>query len=487
MKKHRHSPANVTLSSIGKNIFSLAASELVCRVLGAVVLLILPSYLGPADYGTYSLAIAFYMLFSVFAGYGLDGIFIKDVSRDKSLSQRYFSTNIAIKLFLSVAALIILSIVVFTLNYPLKTTLAILILSSSIFVQSITQSYSAVFRAYEKMEYNAIFAVARSLMSLLGILLLVRFEGTVISLVLILVIINLILALAGFLLVNRLFFKVIWKTDLDFMRESFKKSTPFFLVSAIAVIHSKIDLIMISKLSHEIEVGFYSVANELVSMLYLVPNLASTALFPVFSKQFHESSASLIISSDLSIKYIGLLGFPISAGVYFVAPQVIGLIYGPSFAGSVNILQILGLTVCFLFVSNIIAYILTASEKVNHVTYANASSVLVNIALNFWFIPIWGGMGAAIATLACSIIKSAYIYRVFALNLSEASVLKNLTKPLLATCCMSAVLWFFPSGLAATILLGVLSYGFFLIILRTFSRDEIHMLKRMIPFPQTSR
>ncbi|MCR4287535.1 MAG: polysaccharide biosynthesis C-terminal domain-containing protein, partial [Deltaproteobacteria bacterium] len=186
-------------------------------------------------------------------------------------------------------------------------------------------------------------------------------------------------------------------------------------------------------------------------------------------------------------KYIGIIGFPISAGVYFVAPQVTDLIYGASFTGSVKTLQVLGLTVCILFISNIIAYILTAAERVNHVTHANASSVLVNIALNFWFIPIWGGMGAALATLVCSIIKSAYIYLVFAMNFKDVIVLKNLAKPLLATCFMSAVLWSFPSGLAATILLGVISYGFFLIILRTFSRDEILMFRQMIPYPQVSR
>lgn len=479
--------ANSTLSNIGKNIFSLAASELVCRILGAIVLLILPRYLGPADYGTYSLAISFFMLFSIFTGYGLDGIFIKDVARDKNLSQRYFSTNLAIKLSLSIIAVITLAIVVFFLNYPLKTTLAILILGSSIFIQSIAQSYSAVFRAYEKMEYNAIFAIARSLMSLLGILLLIQFKGAVISLVLILVIINFILALAGFALVNRLFFKIIWKTDFSFMIDTFKKSTPFFLVSAIAGIHSRVDLIMISKLSTEIEVGFYGAANELVSMLYLVPNLVATVLFPVFSKQHHESSASLVLASNLSIKYIGIIGFPISAGVYFVAPQVTDLIYGSSFMGSVKTLQVLGLTVCILFISNIIAYILTAVEKVKHVTHANASSVIVNIALNLWFIPLWGGMGAALATLVCSIVKSVYIYRVFALNFNEAVVLKNLVKPLLATCFMSVVLLSFPSGLAVTILLGVISYGFFLVLLRTFSRDEIHMFRQMIPYPQVSR
>ena len=63
---------NTTLKNIGKNIISLVTGELLCRIIGAIVLLVLPRYLGPADYGVYSLALSYLMLASIFAGYGLE-------------------------------------------------------------------------------------------------------------------------------------------------------------------------------------------------------------------------------------------------------------------------------------------------------------------------------------------------------------------------------------------------------------------------------
>jgi O-antigen/teichoic acid export membrane protein len=226
--------------NIGKNLISLSISQLVSRFLGAVVLLVLPRYLGPSDYGVYMTALSFFGIICIFAGFGLDGLFIKDVSRDHTLSQRYFSTNVVIKELLSFLLILVLGLAIYALSYPSRTSWAILTLATTIFFSSITTSYSAVFKAYEKMEYNAVLEISVNLIKMLGILIVIQLGGSILWIISIIVISQVAFSIIGYILINKIFFKVTWSTDLHFIIDSFKKSSPFFLVNAIAIIQFRL-------------------------------------------------------------------------------------------------------------------------------------------------------------------------------------------------------------------------------------------------------
>ena len=470
------------LRNIGKNIISLTTSEIVGRVLGSITLLILPRYLGPADFGIYSLALSYFMLFSVSSNYGLNGLLIKDVARDKTLSQQYYVTNIVLKQLLSLFSLIILVMIVYILRYPLRDIKIILIISSALFFYSIAQTNSAVYRAYEKMEYNALLEISRSVIALIVVLLIVNLHGSIFWLAAISNITYFVLAALGTKIILIKFFKIKLKTSWPVMLDTFKNSTPFFLVSAVAIIQNRIDVIMISKLINNTEVGLFSAANELINVLYLIPNLISNVLFPIFSRQYHESSKSLVLASNLTIKYMAIAGLPISAGIYFVSPSIIMLIYGKAYSDAIDILRILGLGIFIIFVLSIMAYVLTAADKIKHVTFANILSIIGHIILNIWLIPIYGAEGAAIALLISGCISMIYLYKIYITSFDGTVVLNNITKPLLATLFMSVVLWWVNLNLVLTILLGVISYGIALVALRIIKREEILMLRQMIPF-----
>jgi len=475
-------PKAATLKNIGKNIVSLTTSEIVGRVLGSVTLLILPRYLGPADYGIYSLAISYFLLFSVAANYGLNGLFIKDVARDKTLSQQYYGTNIILKLLLTIFSFGMLCLALYLLRYPLRDVKIILMISSALFFYAITQTNSAVYRAYEKMEYNALLEISRSVLGLAGILLIVNLQGNIFWIASIINITYFLLAFLGTGIIHRKFFKIIWKTSGPLILNTFKNSTPFFLVSAVAIIQNRIDVIMISKLVNNTEVGIFSAANELINILYLIPNLVSNVLFPVFSRQYYESTKSLVASGNLTIKYMAIIGLPISAGIYFVAPSVIPLIYGADYANAVSVMRILGLGIFITFVLSLIAYVLTAADKIRHVTITNLLSILAHIALNFWLIPLYGAGGAAAALLISGCIGTVYLYRIYVTSFAGTVVLKSIIKPLLATLFMSLILWLVQINLPFTILLGVCSYTVALGALRIIDREEILMFRQMIPF-----
>lgn len=471
-----------TIRNTSKNFASLTASQLVNRFLGAIILLYMPRYLGPSDYGVYMTALSFFGLINVFSGYGLDGLFIKDVSRDKGLSQRYFCTNIVIKTSLSFLAIIAIGISIYLLSYPFNTILVILIIASATFIQSIISACSAVFKAYEKMEYNAALEISTNLFRLIGILIVIQLGGSVLWIASTIVASYFVLGLIGPTLVNKKFFKITWSTDWHFIVNSFRKSTPFFWVTALAVVQGQITLIMLSKLGNNAEVGLFSAANELTNILYSIPNVTAIVLFPIYSRQYHKSSQSLVSVSNRSIKYIAIIGLPMSAGIYMVAPHIIDLIYGAAFKGSVFILQILGLGICLLFVANTVAYILTASDRIHYVKRGNVVTVILTIGLNLWLIPIWGGVGAAYSLLISATVSFIYFNIVLKSTFEGFVIFNNIIKPLTASLIMSVILWWIGVNLFLTILLGMMIYGIILYLLKALNKDDLITIRHMIPF-----
>jgi O-antigen/teichoic acid export membrane protein len=471
-----------TLKNIGKNILSLSISELVCRILGAITLLLLPRYLGPQNYGVYVLALSYLSIFSVVSNYGLDALFIKDVARDKNLTNLYFSTNVIIKALLSLLSMVVLLILIRYLNYPADTIKIIAIMSIALFFSSLSGTFTATFRAYEQMEYNAILSISRSLITLAGVIAVIKLNGTLTWIAILSVLSTVSLTLIGQHLINRKLIRIKWKTSLNSIKYAFRKSTPFFLASAIAVISNRIDIIMISKLSTDYEVGIFNAGYELINVLYIIPSLLSTVLFPVFSRQYAESSSSLIRSSTLSIKCIIIIALPMSAGLYIIAPQIVQLFYGNAFNGSVKVLQIFSLGISILFVGYIIAYILMATELLKYVIWSNTVSVIMNILLNVWFIPQWMAKGAAYSALICTIGRGIFVYAVSRKKFKEIAVMNNILKPFIATFMMGICIWWLNVNVFATVVLGIIIYTISIYLLKVLTKEELGMIRRMLPF-----
>ena len=69
-------------------------------------------YLGPEQYGLMNYVISYVTLFSVFAGFGLSNIEVRELSAHPEKKERILGTCLGIRLFFSVVAFFIISLLV---------------------------------------------------------------------------------------------------------------------------------------------------------------------------------------------------------------------------------------------------------------------------------------------------------------------------------------------------------------------------------------
>jgi len=114
-----------TIQTIAKNTAALALSNIITSILGFFLLICLARYLGEVGFGKYSFALSFTTLFAIFADLGINNYIIRELARNKELTNEYLTNVSLIKLLLSVLAFGFIVLTINLMDYPRDTTYAV--------------------------------------------------------------------------------------------------------------------------------------------------------------------------------------------------------------------------------------------------------------------------------------------------------------------------------------------------------------------------
>ena len=110
-------------------------------------------YLGATGFGILSLALSITGIFAVFSDLGLSTLMIRDVARDKSLTDRYVTNVSILKILLAGLTFGLVALTVTVLGYPKLISTVIYLITVSTVLNAFATVLTAVFQANEKMEY----------------------------------------------------------------------------------------------------------------------------------------------------------------------------------------------------------------------------------------------------------------------------------------------------------------------------------------------
>jgi O-antigen/teichoic acid export membrane protein len=84
--------------------------------------------------------------------------------------------------------------------------------------------------------------------------------------------------------------------------------------------------------------------------------------------------------------------------LFFAVPYLITFIYGSQFAPSIQVVQLILPGILFIIIFKVLNGHLSGIGKPYISALVFAPPVVINIILNFYWIPLYGGLGAAMAT-----------------------------------------------------------------------------------------
>tara|TARA_Y100000310_G_scaffold340405_1_gene436076 strand:+ start:5815 stop:7236 length:1422 start_codon:yes stop_codon:yes gene_type:complete len=466
-------------NKIVKNTLWLTGGEVTGRLIRAVLVVYAARTLGASDWGTFSYVLSLAALFTLFANAGLGAVLTRELVKYPAQQAQYFSTSFFIKLFfLLIAFLTVVFLTPIFTKIDLPQNLIILAAFLVAFDSLRVFSFS-ITRALEKMHLEAIVNIITQIAIVgLGLWALITIS-TIESLALAYAVGSGIGLIAAIFVIRDWVKKITSNFNKSLVKKIIYTAWPFALLGMLTGIILNTDIIMLGWLRDAKDIGFYSVAQKIILVLYTLPALIATSSFPAFTRlagKDKEGFSDLIVKS---LKAIFMLSLPLTIGGVIVGFDLIDLIFGSTYHASVTTFQILIFSLVINFPITIIGNALFAYNKQNEFIKYSALAAGSNIAFNFLLIPIWGIEGAAISTIFTQLISNTFIW--FKMKqVNDFKLGNRLNKILLATIIMGILVWLMQLLNIAVWLIIPIAILIYLIALKLLKESALQSLLEIV-------
>ncbi|MGI0480997.1 flippase [Geminocystis sp. CENA526] len=382
------------------NISWLMGDKGITLALSLLLSVLLARYLGPEQFGVYNYALAFVSIFQILSSLGLNGIVVRDLVELPNQDKEILGTSFVLRFLGSLLSIVVTIIIVTLFDHTDKQILPLILLLSLSNVASAFQTVSFYFESKVLSKYvvKAHLLSQISYYILLAILIFSEASLTFIAITFVFQsVVNALLLCFMYSAQKQQIFA--WKFRWNRAKSLLSRSWPLILSSFGAIIYLKIDQIMLGQMTSNTEVGVYSVAVRFSEVWYFIPNLIVASYFPSLLKSREKSyqEYNTRIQKLYDLLMLGALG--LSIAMTFLSSPLINSLYGQYYQNSAIILSIHIWASIFIFMRALLSKWLIAEDLYIFSFVTHSSGAIVNLILNLFLIPSFGGIGAAIATV----------------------------------------------------------------------------------------
>lgn len=191
------------------------------------------------------------------------------------------------------------------------------------------------------------------------------------------------------------------------LKKHFSPIVFLFVMVLAQDIFNNADTTMLGLMIGDREVGIYSAAHKMAKMINQFVASVLWVILPRMSYYFAKGNYDEI--NKLLKKILGfylLLGLPCAVGTIMLSNDIIYIIAGEDFKEAASVLQILMIGfIIKLFGENFLGNaVLLPSKKEKYFMFVCCVSAIINVIINYLYIPSFGAKAAAMTTSICSLL-----------------------------------------------------------------------------------
>lgn len=377
----------------------LFAEKIFRIAIGLFVTVWLARYLGPEQFGVFNYALSFVAIFGVFSSLGLDKLVTKELLSRPQDSHEIMGTSFMLRF---IGAIFLLPLATFSISIVRPDNdlmfIMVIIISSSFFFTSF-EIIKYWFESHVQAKYSAIIdAIVIFTSSIIkGILIIL--EAPLVAFAWVVVIESILLAIGLIIIYIKKSNKILdWKVSFQKLRYMLKEACPLILSGAVFVLFTRIDQVMLGSMIGDEAVGIFAAAVRISEGWMFIPMIIATSLFPAMLNARKNNYFLYLQRTQHLLNLMAVLGVSVAIGIIFIASPFMNLIFGDSYGQSSSILIIHIWGMVFNAIS-IISFRYFLAEGLQIYSFYRAfTGLILNILLNYLLIPIYGAVGAAVAT-----------------------------------------------------------------------------------------
>lgn len=188
----------------------------------------------------------------------------------------------------------------------------------------------------------------------------------------------------------------------------------FFAMSIATTIYTNLDSVMLGFMKTDADVGYYSAAVKIKTILVSLVTSLGTVLLPRAAYYIEKGETEEFTKlSRKAMNFVILSAVPMTIYFMMFAKNGIFFLSGSAYAGSIIPMQIIMPTLLFIGISNLTGMqILVPLDQENAVLISTIIGAITDLIINVLLIPKMASAGAAIGTLAAEFCVTFYQYMI---------------------------------------------------------------------------
>lgn len=356
-------------------------------------------YLGPSDYGKLSFVQGVMSIVWVVAALGLDNLLTIKLARFPRNAVRLTGSVFLIK---SIAQWVVLGglyayLAISGLESSLKEY--VLILSLGVFIQG-TNVVVSVLQSNNEFKRLSLLQFMQNAVSTLLKVVFIYWAFPLVAFVLVLLIDFLIYHVGLYVIGKQRGIAFMAGASKNICLRLLRDCFPLFLASVTYVLFIRVDQLMVQAIVGDAELGQYSAALRLIDVWYVLPVVFCTTIVPTLVSARRDDPARYAKLVRQLYGGLAWLGSFIAILMLFFGEEIIQLLYGARYAGSLEVVWVLALTLPLSFMGFVLDSVLQVSGLNKQLFCRLVFSLLLLVGLNSLLLPKIGVVGAAYALLA---------------------------------------------------------------------------------------
>ena len=466
------------ITNIAKNTSYFTFALILQKILSLAYFTLIARSLGPDNLGKYYFAISFASIFAIFIDFGLANVVTREIAKEKNKAQGLISSILAIKIPASILIFGVIICLINLLNYPSLTRNLVYLSAICVILDSFSLSFLSIIRGFHNLIFESIGAVVFQLIVLIsGLSFLYSGLGLVWLMTALIIASTFFFIYSALILTIRFKIKLIPKFDITLIKPIFIITLPFGIFAIFQKVYTFLDSVLLSILAGDKYVGLYQIAFKIVNALQFLPLAFMASLYPAFASYWVSNRGQLKISFERSMSYLMIISLPIVLGIISLADKIILIFKKEEFIASIAPLQIIIISIIFIFLNYPIGSLLNACDKQKTNTQIMGIALVISITMNLILIPHFNTIGASITVVVTNflILTMGLIKAREIINYSKLKLFKIFIKTFAAALVMGALAIYLKESINIFILIpicGVVYFGV-LFLLRGYNKEDI--------------
>ncbi len=398
---NRENHAN--LPKTGRSILTQLLSWAVVLPFTFFTTALLTRYLGPIQYGEYSLTFPFLTFFALLGGTSMDDIILRQLSCEPLENWSTILSNaLTARLLMNIVSIVVAIATTFLLPIANEQRMLFLVGSISLFFSfsfnGVRLIFSHGFRAEQRIGVLALLEMFNRLLTGLLVVCIVWLRLSLFYAYLVLVFSDIPLFLLQVWLASSRF-TIRLRFRFTGLQEHLRDSLSLLGQKVLLLLAGQIDISVLLLVDGPISVGVYALASRLVDPLSSILFAYTNGLYPLLCATYQDGQSGFVRTYQYALSILALCIIPLAVFVCAQARLLVTLLGGASFIEAANAVQWLIWAMVLTFLQQVTERAYLAIHLERRLPLITAVQICCNLLANVLLVPHWHVLGVAIASV----------------------------------------------------------------------------------------